>query len=66
MKSLRRKRQSGQAVIEYVLVLAVVLSVVIVVRVTVVASLDKGVEGVGGRFERELRTGALPATYWTK
>jgi Flp pilus assembly pilin Flp len=66
VKALSRSNQSGQAVIEYVLVLAVALSVVIVVRLTIVASLDKGVAGVGGRFERELRTGSLPASYWTK
>jgi len=63
---VNRKRRSGQAVIEYVLLLTMVVGIMVAFLRTLNGSFDKAVPRMGGTIERQLRTGAASAGVWRK
>ena len=63
---MNRKRRSGQAVIEYVLLLTMVVGIMVAFLRTLNGSFDKAVPRMGGTIERQLRTGAASAGVWRK
>ena len=63
---MNRKRRSGQAVIEYVLLLTMVVGIMVAFLRTLNGSFDKAVPRMGGTIERQLRTGAASAGVWLK
>ncbi len=56
---------SGQAVLEYILLLAITVTLVVGFSKTILDTLDKGVLKFGGRLEKTLKTGRAPANVWT-
>ena len=57
---------SGQAVIEYVMLMAITVgSIVFLVR-NLGKSMDKSVPRMGGKMEQQLRAGAAPPSIWRK
>ena len=63
---MSRKWRSGQAVIEYVLLLTMVVGIMVAFLRTLNGSFDKAVPRMGGTIERQLRTGAASAGVWRK
>jgi hypothetical protein len=63
---VRKTRNSGQAVIEYVLLLAMMVGIMVVLLRTLNGAYNKGVPKVGAAMERQLRTGAASAGVWRK
>lgn len=55
---------SGQATVEYILLLAFVLTMAVGMGKALLSGLDKGVLGFGATLERNLKTGRLPANVW--
>jgi Flp pilus assembly pilin Flp len=62
----RSKRESGQAIVEYILLLAIVLGMVGVFISKLTGSFDLATTAVGGKMEKQLRTGKAPPWIWTK
>ena len=64
----RRKRsnQSGQAITEYILLLAIVVGLVAFFMHTITGSFDQTTALFGGKIEKQIRTGSAPATVWNK
>lgn len=63
---MSQKRKSGQAIIEYILLLAMVIGIMVAFLRTVNTSFNKAVPRMGGTIERQLRTGAASAGVWRK
>ncbi len=63
---MSQKRKSGQAVIEYILLLSMVVGIMVAFLRTLNGSFDKAVPRMGGTIERQLRTGAASAGVWRK
>jgi hypothetical protein len=61
-----RKKQSGQALVEYILLLSIVVGVVGFFVSKLTTSLDTTTGKYGAIVERQLRTGKAPASIWTK
>jgi len=62
----KRKQNSGQAVLEYVLLLAMILGGVGFVVAKLRDGSDKITAVSGAKLEKMLRTGSAPPTIWTK
>jgi hypothetical protein len=56
--------ESGQAILEYILILSVVVVGAGLVGRGVLASLDRGVMRLGGQLEKDLRTGRQTLGAW--
>lgn len=52
-----RRGEEGQAVTEYILILAVALTFTVLLSRTIFRSLDRGVLSLGAQLERDLRAG---------
>ncbi len=61
----REANQRGQAVLEYILLLAVTVSLVVGFSKTILTAVDQGILKFGGRLEKTLKTGRAPANVWT-
>ena len=59
-------QKSGQAVIEYVILLAITVGGMLYFIRTMTGAFDQSVPKMGGTFERQLRAGAAPASLWKK
>ena len=62
----KNRKESGQALTEYVLLLAIVVPALIYFLGTLSSSFYKTSARYGGSLERQMRTGAAPASIWTK
>ncbi|MBC7396094.1 MAG: hypothetical protein H7333_01510 [Bdellovibrionales bacterium] len=62
----RKNKESGQALIEYILLLTIVFGFVIFFVQKLTGTFDTTTLSLGGKMERQLRTGAAPASLWTK
>lgn len=60
----RGKSKSGQATIEYILLLTVVVFLTSLVSKGLQGTWQKGISGLGGSLERALKTGRLPVHAW--
>ena len=66
MGKKRNRNESGQAITEYVLLLAIVLGMLSLFISKLTGSFDVATVGLGGKMEKQLRTGKAPASIWTK
>ena len=62
----KRSKESGQALLEYIILLSIVFGMVIFFVHKLTGTFDKTTLSLGGKMERQLRTGAAPASLWTK
>jgi hypothetical protein len=58
--------QSGQAIVEYILLLSIVIGMLSVFLAKFTSTFDTATIGLGGKMEVQMRTGRAPATLWTK
>jgi hypothetical protein len=58
--------QSGQAIVEYILLLSIVVGMLVAFLSNFTNTFDKATLGLGGKMEVQMRTGRAPATLWTK
>lgn len=58
--------ESGQAIVEYVLLLSIVLGIMVYFMNTLTGSFDDSTARFGGKIEKQIRTGSAPASVWTK
>lgn len=65
---LRRRRlgNQGQALIEYIILLTIVMGVVAYFLGKMTGSFDITTARYGGKVEQQLRTGSAPATVWNR
>jgi hypothetical protein len=63
---IQRKNQSGQAIIEYIILLTFTVGIVVAFMSKSTSLFDKATVAVGGKMEKQLRTGKAPASIWTK
>lgn len=61
-----KKAQSGQALVEYIILLSIIVSVVAVFMNRVTGAFDVTTARYGGRIEQQLRTGSAPPTVWNR
>lgn len=61
----KSKKQSGQAVLEYILLLAVILVLVTGFSKTILRTMDQGILRFGAEFEKRIKTGRLPPNVWS-
>ena len=66
MGKKRGNQESGQAITEYILLLAIVLGMVSLFLSKLTGSFDLATTAMGGKIEKQLRTGKAPASIWTK
>ncbi len=59
-----RRSQSGQATLEYILLLSFVLSLAIGMSRTFITNIDRGIRRFGAQFEKDLKTGRAPLNVW--
>jgi hypothetical protein len=57
--------QDGQAILEYILLLAISLGLVLTLYNGIIITLDKGILAFGGKLERSLRTGRASIDVYT-
>ncbi|MBU6155016.1 MAG: hypothetical protein KGP28_11995 [Bdellovibrionales bacterium] len=60
----KRSKESGQAVVEYIILLSITLGIVVAFARNMTSIFDKGAPKIGGKFERQIRAGAAPAGLW--
>lgn len=58
------RKEDGQAIVEYVLVLTLGLMFAILVSKTIMGSIDGGLGTVGGKLEKQLKTGRISTDVW--
>lgn len=58
--------ESGQAILEYVLLLTIVLGALTYFVQAISGKMDQTTAINGGSLEKQLRTGSAPASIWTK
>lgn len=59
------KNESGQATVEYILILGMAILAASGIGRGLMAVMDRGVVGLGGKLEQQLKTGRAPADVWT-
>ena len=62
----RKKRESGQALVEYMLLVSIIVGLMVGFVGKLTGTFDKTTIRLGGKIERQLRTGSAPATIWKK
>jgi hypothetical protein len=62
----KKKTDSGQAVIEYVILLAITTGIMLYFVRSLSTSLNNTIPKWGGSLEVQLRAGAAPASLWKK
>lgn len=62
----KRRRQAGQALVEYIILLTIVFGVVGYFVKKMTGSFDVSTARYGGSVEQQLRTGSAPASVWNK
>jgi hypothetical protein len=62
----KKNPESGQAITEYILLLSIILVALGVFVGKISGSFYKKSASYGGYFEKQIRTGAAPASIWTK
>ena len=60
------RHEGGQAILEYILLLAIVLVGLGLFLQKLPSAFDSSAAARGGSLEKQLRTGSAPATLWTK
>lgn len=60
----RKKRQSGQGTIEYILILAFAVSSASLLSRAMKSAWEGSVLKLGGRLEQSLKTGRVPYSAW--
>lgn len=58
------QEESGQAITEYILILAFSVSILIALSRAILSAIDNSVLKLGSRLERALKTGRAPASVW--
>ena len=58
------KDESGQATLEYILLLLVVFSLALGLSKTFTTNLDSSMRRLGGQLEKDLKTGRAPVSVW--
>lgn len=66
MGKLRKKTESGQAIVEYIILLSIVVGVVAFILPKLSKGFDVANLSIGGKMEAQLRTGKAPASLWVK
>jgi Flp pilus assembly pilin Flp len=67
LKARRQKRnQSGQALVEYVILLSIVVGIVAVFMNKLSGAFDVTTARYGGKVEQQLRTGNAPPSIWDR
>ena len=66
MGTKSKAKQSGQAIVEYILLLSIVIGLVTVVLGKFTSTFDVATTAIGGKIELQMRTGRAPATLWKK
>jgi hypothetical protein len=61
-----RQSQSGQALIEYVLLLSIVVTIAIASIDRFTGLFDQLTARYGGKVEQQIRTGSAPPTIWNR
>ncbi len=56
--------ESGQATVEYILILSVVVAGAGLLSRKLIEALDSGVLKLGGQLEKDLKTGRAPVDVW--
>jgi len=56
----------GQAILEYMILLVITVSIGIAAFKTLTQKLDQSIPKIGGNLEKQLRSGAGPASLWRK
>ncbi len=62
----KRARQGGQAIVEYILLLTIILGTVTYFLKTLTHSFDVGTAKVGAKLEKQIRTGSISVSAWSK
>ncbi len=62
----KRRSDSGQAVVEYVILLAITVGILVSFVRSLSGSLNKTIPKWGESLEVQLRAGAAPASLWKK
>ena len=60
----KKSKESGQAVLEYMILLSITLGIVVGFAKNMTGIFDKAAPKIGGNFERQLRAGAASAKVW--
>lgn len=60
------KNQSGQAMVEYILLLTIVVVGAGLFLQSLSKAIDQMTAAQGGKLERQIRTGSAPASLWKK
>ena len=60
------QNNSGQAIIEYILLLSIIIGIFAVVLPKMNAGLDQTTTAISSKLETQLRTGRAPTSLWTK
>jgi hypothetical protein len=55
---------SGQATLEYILILSAAVLGAAAISRTIISSLDKGILNLGAQLEKDLRTGRVSVDVW--
>ena len=58
------RSRSGQATVEYILILSVTVGLASLLVRGVIGTLDSGVLYLGANLERDLQTGRMPVELW--
>ena len=62
----KRKNQSGQAVVEYIVLLSIAVGLMAFFVKSLTSGIDKTIPRWGRGIEVQLRAGAAPASLWKK
>jgi len=62
----RERRQSGQAIVEYMILISITMAIVVGFSRKMTQLFDQAAPKMGGAFEKQLRGGAAPARLWKK
>jgi Flp pilus assembly pilin Flp len=60
-----REEDSGQATVEYILLLAFCALTAVAMSKGILGALDRGVLRLGGQLERDLKSGRAPLGIWS-